>query len=389
MKRGIIIVLDSLGIGALPDAHLYKDEGSNTLGNIMKENPDLNLRNLSRLGLGNIEGVKIPSLKEDNPVGSYGRMKEASKGKDTTTGHWEIAGLLTTEPFKTYPEGFPQEFIKAFEERIGTKVLGNYAESGTVIIEDLGPLHEKTAQPIVYTSADSVFQIAANVDVIPLEKLYELCEIAREMLVGDWACGRVIARPYKIIDGKRVRTSDRKDYSVSPPSATLLDKVKDRGQTVYAVGKINDIFNGKGVTESVHTDSNMDGVDKTLDALREDFEGLLFVNLVDFDAKYGHRRDAQGYGRALKDFDERLPEIYETLKEDDILFICADHGNDPDHEGFDHTREYIPLLVYGAKVKPGINLGTGETFANIGATIASYLETEDLDLGKSFLDKII
>lgn len=388
MNRVIIIVLDSLGIGAMPDADKYGDEGANTLGHIASAMKDFNIPNLVSLGLGCIDGIDSIQ-KSNNPIGAYGRLREMSTGKDTITGHWEIAGLYTKVPFKTFTDGFPEDFMKAYEEAIGTKTLGNYAASGTEIIEALGPEHEKTGYPIIYTSADSVFQIAANTEVIPLEKLYHICEIAREMLVGEVQVGRVIARPYIIENSKRVRTSDRKDYAVSPSGKTILDHVKSAGKTVYAVGKISDIFNGQGVSTSVHTDSNMDGVDKTLEAIREDFEGLIFTNLVDFDSKYGHRRDAAGYGTAIEEFDARLPEIIEAMKEQDLLLLCADHGNDPGHGGWDHTREYVPLMVYGKGVKPGVNLGTRQSFADIAATISDVLKVPTTEIGESFLNQIV
>ena len=278
--------------------------------------------------------------------------------------------------------------MEAFEKKIGVGCLGNYPASGTEIIEELGPEHEKTGKPIVYTSADSVFQIAANTDVIPLGRLYEICEAARKLLVGDWACGRVIARPYIMENGKRVRTSDRKDYAVSPSGETLLDKVKKTGKTVYAIGKISDIFNGQGVTQAVHTDNNMDGVNKTITALKQRFEGFIFTNLVDFDSKFGHRRDPIGYGQAIMEFDHRLPEIIMAMEDDDLLMICADHGNDPVHSGWDHTREYVPILVWGKKIKAGMDLGVRSSFADIGATIAEYLDAEPTHIGESFLKEI-
>lgn len=386
MKRVILIVLDSMGIGAMPDAAQYGDAGAHTLDHIADAMPDFKIPNLVRLGLGRIDGVT--KIKGDSrPVGAFGRLAERSKGKDTITGHWEIAGLYTEVPFKTF-EKFPDEFMKAYEEAIGMETLGNYAASGTEIIEDLGPEHEKTGKPIIYTSADSVFQIAANTAVIPLSKLYHICEVARKMLVGDVQVGRVIARPYVIEDGKRVRTADRKDYAVSPSGKTVLDSVKDSGKTVYAIGKISDIFNGQGVSISVHTESNMDGVDKTIEAMHTDFEGLLFTNLVDFDSKYGHRRDAAGYGKAIEDFDIRLPEIMDAMKPEDILILCADHGNDPIHSGWDHTREHVPILLYGRNVRPGANLGTRESFADISATIAEYLSVAKSQIGESFLKEI-
>lgn len=316
-------------------------------------------------------------------------MQERSKGKDTITGHWEIAGLETDIPFKTYPDGFPKEFIDQFQKAIGTEVIGNYPASGTVIIEELGPEHEATGKPIVYTSADSVFQIAANTDVIPLKRLYEICETARRMLVGNWACGRVIARPYVKQNGKRVRTSDRRDYSVSPSGRTLLDHVKESGQTVYAVGKIHDIFNGQGITTSVHTTGNENGVDCTIEAEKTVKDGLIFTNLVDFDSKYGHRRNPKGYGEAIMAFDRRIPEIIAAMRPDDLLILTADHGNDPVHAGTDHTREYVPVLLYGQKIKQGINLGTRPTFADLGQTAAEYLNAAPLAHGTSFLSTIM
>ena len=389
-RRVTLIVMDSMGIGELPDACKFGDEGANTFGHIADTLGDsFRIPNLSKLGLGNIDGVADGRFKVENPMGSIGKAKELSTGKDTITGHWEITGIETRVPFKTYPDGFPEEFIKAFEKRIGTEVLGNYPESGTVIIDKLGPEHEKTGKPIVYTSSDSVFQIAANIDVIPLERLYEICKIAREMLVGDWACGRVIARPYVIENGKRVRTSDRHDYAVTPPEDTLLNHVEKAGKTVYAIGKISDIYNGSGVTESVHTTDNMDGVDKTIEALKKDFTGFIFTNLVDFDSKYGHRRNPEGYGKAIMEFDQRLPEIIENMRDDDVLIITADHGNDPCHSGFDHTREYIPIVVYGKNIREGVDIGIRSTFADIGDTIADYLGAESASIGKSFLKDII
>lgn len=387
MKRVTLIVLDSLGIGEMPDAGSYGDTGANTLGHIAESKPDLTIPNLLNLGLGSIDGITSFDVTEE-PAGSFGRLTEMSKGKDTITGHWEIAGLYTEVPFKTFPE-FPKDFMEAFEKEIGIETLGNYAASGTEIIEALGPEHEKTGKPIVYTSADSVFQIAANTAVIPLEKLYHICEVARRMLVGDVQVGRVIARPYIIEDGKRTRTADRKDYAVSPSGRTVLDHVKDAGKLVYAIGKIKDIFNGQGVSLSVHTESNMDGVDKTIQALHTDFEGFIFTNLVDFDSKYGHRRDAAGYGRCIEDFDRRLPEIIGAMKPDDVLILCADHGNDPVHEGWDHTREYVPLLIFGKDIKAGVNLGTRGSFADISATISDYLSVPKTEIGESFLDQLI
>ncbi|WP_312091666.1 phosphopentomutase, partial [Aminipila sp.] len=384
--RVTLIVLDSLGIGELADAENYGDKGANTFGHIADNMDSFHIPNLRKLGLGNIEGAAEGRFAVEQPEGAFGKLKEKSKGKDTITGHWEIAGLYTEIPFKTYPDGFPKAFMKAYEEAIGVETLGNYAASGTEIIEELGPEHEATGKPIVYTSADSVFQIAANTAVIPLNRLYEICEIARKMLVGDVACGRVIARPY-IIDekGNRTRTSERRDYAVSPSGKTVLDKVKAMGKTVYAIGKISDIFNGQGVTKSVHTDDNMDGVDKTIEALKEKFEGFIFTNLVDFDSKFGHRRDAKGYGKAIEEFDARLPEILGAMSTEDVLILCADHGNDPIHTGWDHTREHVPVVIYGKGIKQGIDLGVRESFADIGATIVEILGAEKTEIGESFL----
>jgi phosphopentomutase len=391
MKKVILIVMDSLGVGAEPDAVRYGDIGADTLLHAAENTEGFSIPHLQKLGLGNIVGAaemryRIPN---EEVLGSYGRMREYSAGKDTITGHWEIAGIETVTPFKTYPDGFPEEFIRKFESAIGTEVLGNYPASGTEIIEVLGPEHEKTGKPIVYTSADSVFQIAANTAVIPLERLYEICETARGMLVGDWACGRVIARPYIIKDGKRFRTSDRRDYAVSPPEDTVLNKVEQAGKKVYAVGKIHDIFNGSGVTEWIHTENNMDGVDKTIDAMKAEAGDLIFTNLVDFDSLYGHRRNAPGYGRALMDFDRRIPEILDAMGPEDLLIITADHGNDPVHSGFDHTREYVPILIYGGPVRPGIDLRTRTTFADCGQTVCDYLGTAPTTMGTSFLERIL
>ncbi len=384
--------MDSLGVGEMSDAASFGDSGADTFGHIAERmGKNFSIPNLKRLGFGNIDGICGGSgeFAVENPAGAFGKSSEKSVGKDTITGHWEICGIETPTPFKTYPDGFPKEFIKAFEKEIGTECIGNYPASGTEIIEQLGPEHERTGKPIVYTSADSVFQIAANIDVIPLEKLYDICLAARKLLQGEWACGRVIARPYLIKDGERVRTSDRHDYAVSPPEDTILDKIKSKGQTVYAVGKIKDIFNGKGVTDAVKTKDNMDGVDKTIEAMGKVETGFIFTNLVDFDSQFGHRRDPEGYGNAIMEFDARLPEIENAMREDDIVILCADHGNDPVHAGFDHTREYIPVVVFGKSIKSGVNIGTRNTFADIGATIAEYLGADNASIGNSFLKEII
>ena len=389
-KKVILIVADSLGVGAMPDAAEYGDAGADTFGHIWQHCGRIDMPNLLRIGWGNMPEVSFHDLAIYDPEANVGKCAEASKGKDTTTGHWEIAGLPTDVPFKTYPNGFPQDFMEAYQKAIGMECLGNYPASGTEIIEVLGDEHEATGKPIVYTSADSVFQIAMNVDKFGLDTLYHYCEVARKMLVGDWACGRVIARPYIInAEGKRERTSDRKDYSVTPPGDTILDMIKNAGQMVYAIGKIHDIFNGKGVVKSVHTTSNMDGIDKTIEAMREDFEGLIFTNLVDFDAKYGHRRDPEGYARCIEEFDARLPEIMKEMVNDDVLMICADHGNDPTAPGTDHTREYIPIITWGHTLKYGAEIGIRDSFGDIGATICELLRVPFTGVGTSFKKQIV
>jgi phosphopentomutase len=344
---------------------------------------------LAKMGLGNIAPIQGVNPVE-KPAAYYAKMAEISKGKDTTTGHWEFMGIYTDKPFKTYPNGFPEELIKTFEERTGRKVLGNKPASGTEIIKELGEEHMKTGALIVYTSADSVFQIAAHEEVVPLDELYRICEIARELTLDDrYSVIRVIARPFVGEPGNFTRTANRRDYSVKPPAPTVLNYLKDAGKNVIAIGKISDIYAGEGVTEAIHTKSNMDGVDQLLRTLEKDFDGLAFVNLVDFDAKYGHRRDPEGYAAALEEFDGRLPEILAALREDDLLIITADHGNDPTHHGTDHTREYTPLLVYGKKLADvGKSLGVRETFADVGATIAHNFAVQAPPIGRSFLNEL-
>ena len=388
MKRAILIVLDSVGVGELKDAKSYGDEGSHTLDNVYKTCKGLDIKELEKLGIGNIEGVNSPN-KCEKAIGAYGKSMEASKGKDTVTGHWEISGVILEEPLNTYPEGFSKEIIEEFKKRANVEgILGNIVASGTQIIEDLGEEHVKTGYPIIYTSADSVFQIAAHEDVIPLEKLYEMCDIARKMLVDKWAVGRVIARPFTGEAPNFKRTSNRRDYALDPFNKTMLEYLKESNYEVAAVGKIEDIYNGKGITSAVHTKSNMDGVDKTLDYMDTVKEGLIFTNLVDFDMLYGHRNDAVGYGKALEDFDNRLQEIYSKMTDEDILIITADHGCDPTTSSTDHSREHIPVLVYGKNVKPGVNIGTRETFADIGKTILDFFNVENELVGKSFLNEI-
>jgi phosphopentomutase len=382
-KRVILMILDSLGVGALPDSEKYGDVGVNTLNNIAKNVDRFDIPHLIEMGIGNLEGIDdIQSA--DKVIGAYGRSMEVSNGKDTTMGHWEIAGLNISEPFNTYPNGFPDEIIKPFEEKTGRKVVCNKPSSGTVVLDEYGPEHVKTGDLIVYTSADSVFQIAAHEEVVSVKELYEYCEIAREMLMGEYQVARVIARPFIGTEGNYSRTANRHDYSLKPFDKTVLDQLKEAGKDVIGVGKIVDIFDGEGITESVHTKSNMDGVDKTIDYMNQDNQGLIFSNLVDFDAMYGHRRNIAGYRDALEEFDVRLPEIKAAMNEGDILILTADHGNDPSYKGSDHTREYIPLLVYGKGIEENVNLGTRQTFADIAATIAEILEIEKPLNGDSF-----
>jgi phosphopentomutase len=388
VKRVIIIVLDSMGVGELPDAAEYGDEGSNTLANTAKAVGGLSVPHMQQLGLGHITTVEgVPPC--DEPLGAYGRMAEASAGKDTTTGHWEMSGIYSPQPLPTYPNGFPKELIEEYEQRIGRKTLGNYPRSGTVIIQELGEEHMRTGYPIVYTSADSVFQVAAHEEVIPIEELYRICQIAREMLVGEHAVGRVIARPFVGEPGNFTRTERRKDFSLLPPEPTLLDRLVAAGRPVMGVGKIEDIFAHRGLSQSVHSPNNMACVDQTLAYMKESQRGLVFANLVDFDMLWGHRNNPQGYAGGLEAFDRRLPEIMGAMTPPDILFLTADHGNDPTTPSTDHSREYVPLLAYGSRVKPGVDLGTRETFADLGATVAELLGIEPLPFGTSFAEEIL
>lgn len=383
MRRVVIIVMDSVGAGELPDAAKYGDTGSNTLGNIAASIEGFGLPNLEMLGLGWIEGQERYG-RYSSPIGNYGKMAEKSAGKDTTTGHWEISGIILDKPFPVYPDGFPSEVIDKFEKAIGTKTIGNFAASGTEIIKQLGQRHVETGYPIVYTSADSVFQIAAHEDVIPIERLYEICKIAREILKGTHAVGRVIARPFIGTEGNFVRTDRRHDFSLEPVGRTILDELKDKGFEVRGVGKIKDIFCGRGLTSYVYIHGNMDGVDKTIEYMKDDFNGLIFTNLVDFDMLYGHRNDVQGYAKALKEFDSRIPQILENMKEDDILIITADHGCDPTTSSTDHSREYVPLLVHGKRLRKNVNLGVRTSFADIAQTIAEIIGISTSFNGKSF-----
>ncbi|MCK9526351.1 MAG: phosphopentomutase [Limnochordia bacterium] len=387
MKRIAILVLDSVGVGALPDAHLYGDEGSNTLGHVAKAVGGLQMPNAKVLGLGNIIPVEGVAPLE-TPQGAWGKMAQVSKGKDTTTGHWEIAGLNLEAPFPTYADGFPAEILVAFEEKIGRKTLGNYPASGTAIIEELGAEHIKTGFPIVYTSADSVFQIAAHEDIVPLTQLYAWCEMARDLLQGDHAVGRVIARPFTGEVGSLKRTPNRKDYSLPPFKPTILDTLTENSIPVYGVGKISDIFAGRGISASFTAKSNKEVLDGVVELLRVKQEScLIFANLVDFDMIWGHRNDAEGYGRGLEQFDQRLPEVLERLGQDDLLIIVADHGCDPTFPGTDHTREYVPLLVAGPRVE-GVDLGTRRSFSDVAKTIAEFFALEYETIGISFLTQV-
>lgn len=387
-NRIVLIVLDSVGIGEAPDAEQFGDKGAHTLGHIAEQMNGLNIPNMARLGLGNIEPIQGIE-KQANPLAYYTKMQEASNGKDTMTGHWEMMGLHIQTPFQVFPNGFPDELIKELEARTGRKVIGNKPASGTAIIDELGETHMKTGDLIVYTSADSVLQIAAHEEIIPIEEQYRICEIARELTLNEkFMVGRVIARPFIGKPGSFERTANRHDYALKPFDRTVMNELKDANLDVIAIGKITDIYDGEGVTESIRTVSNMDGMDKLIASLDQDFTGLSFVNLVDFDALYGHRRDPIGYGKALEAYDARLPELLEKLHDDDLLIITADHGNDPVHHGTDHTREYVPLLVYSKKMNGGSELPIRETFADIGATIADNFKVTMPKHGTSFLSKI-
>lgn len=387
-KRVFLVVLDSVGIGEAPDAEKYNDIGANTLGNIAKYKKGLHLPNLEKLGLGNIgpiEGVDTTAT----PQAHYTKMQEASVGKDTMTGHWEIAGLRIDQPFQTFPDGFPASLINEIEQRTGRKVIGNKPASGTVIIDELGKEHMETGALIVYTSADSVLQIAAHEEIVPIEELYEICEICRELtLAEEYLVGRVIARPFIGEVGNFERTSNRHDYALKPFGKTVLDALKNSGYDVISLGKIADIFDGEGITKAIRTEDNDDGMVKLEQSIQEDFHGLCFLNLVDFDAKYGHRRDPEGYAEALETFDKQLANILPILKEDDLLILTADHGNDPTHHGTDHTREYVPILMYHPAMNGGKELPLRETFSDIAATIAENFDVKRPTYGKSFLTDI-
>lgn len=385
-KRIHVVVMDSVGIGEAPDAKEFGDVGADTLGHIA-ETVGLNIPHLTKLGLGNIRSLKGVDRVE-KPLGYHTKLEEISVGKDTMTGHWEIMGLHIKKPFRVFPDGFPSELIQKIEDFSKRKVIGNKPASGTEILVELGEEQVKTGDLIVYTSADSVLQIAAHEEVIPLEELYEICEYAREITLDDpYMIGRIIARPYLGEPGNFARTSNRHDYALSPFGETVLDHLKKEDLDVIAIGKISDIFNDQGITESVRTNSNMDGVDQLLNVMKKDFTGISFLNLVDFDALYGHRRDPEGYATAIEDFDNRIPEILEQLEDQDLLLITADHGNDPTAPGTDHTREYVPLLAYSPSMKKNGALKQGY-FADISATIADNFEVKQAEIGTSFLNEL-
>ena len=387
MKRVFLIVLDSVGIGEMPDAADYGDAGSNTVKACFY-NKNFNMPNMKKMGLFNIDGMDYEES-EKSPIASFARMKEVSKGKDTIIGHWEIAGIESKKPLPTYPNGFPNEVIEEFKRRTGRDILCNKPYSGTEVIKEYGKESVETGKLIVYTSADSVFQIAAHEDVVPIEKLYEYCKIAREILKDDNAVGRVIARPFIGEYPNYTRTSNRHDFALAPSEKTILDFIKESGKDVIAVGKISDIFAGNGVTEKILTKGNEDGINKTLEIMDRDFEGLCFVNLVDFDMLYGHRNNVDGYAEALSFFDKSLEKILKKLRDDDILIITADHGCDPTTASTDHSREYTPMIIYGKNIKNGINLHTRIGFYDTGATVLDYLKIDEKIRGKSFLKEVI
>lgn len=387
-KRIFIIVMDSVGIGEAPDSDKFGDKGADTLGHIAERMNGLTMPHMGKLGLSNIREIKGIE-KAAKPLAFYTKMKEASNGKDTMTGHWEIMGLNIQTPFRVFPEGFPDELLSELEERTGRKIIGNKPASGTEILDELGEEHMKTGALIVYTSADSVLQIAAHEEIIPIEEQYKICKIARELTLDEkYMVGRVIARPFLGEPGNFKRTSNRHDYALKPFDRTVMSELKDAGLDVIAIGKISDIYDGEGVTQSLRTVSNMDGMDKLVETLDMDFTGISFLNLVDFDALFGHRRDPEGYGKALEEYDARLPEVFAKLKEDDLLMITADHGNDPVAPGTDHTREYVPLLVYSKSMNEGKELPIRETFADLGATVAENFNVKLPNYGKSFLNEL-
>lgn len=388
-KRIFLVVMDSVGIGEAPDAKEFGDIGSDTLGHIAEKMKGLTMPNMGKLGLSNIRQIKGIE-KAEKPLAYYTKMNEASNGKDTMTGHWEIMGLNIQTPFNVFPEGFPQELLSELEKSSGRKIIGNKPASGTEILDELGEEHMRTGALIVYTSADSVLQIAAHEEIVPLKELYKICEVARKLTLDEkYMVGRVIARPFLGNPGNFKRTPNRHDYALKPFERTVMNEMKDSGLDVLAIGKISDIFDGEGVTKSLRTVSNMDGMDKLVQTLDMDFTGLSFLNLVDFDALFGHRRDPEGYGKALEEYDARLPEVFAKLKDDDLLIITADHGNDPTQPGTDHTREYVPLIVYSKGMVEGKELPIRKTFADIGATVADNFKVKLPEHGTSFLNELV
>ncbi|WP_042223531.1 phosphopentomutase [Oceanobacillus manasiensis] len=387
-KRVFLIVMDSVGIGEAPDAEKFNDKGADTLGHIAERMNGLHMPNMGLLGLSNIREIRGIN-KAVEPKAHYTKMQEASNGKDTMTGHWEIMGLHIEQPFRTFPDGFPDELIKELEEKSGRKIIGNKPASGTEILDELGQEHMETGALIVYTSADSVLQIAAHEEIVPIEEQYRICEMARELTLDEkYMIGRVIARPFIGTPGAFERTSNRHDYALKPFGHTVMNELQEQQYDVIAIGKISDIYDGEGVTEAIRTTDNEDGMTKLVESMENDFTGISFLNLVDFDAKFGHRRDPIGYGKALEAFDARLPEVLEKMEEDDLLLITADHGNDPVHHGTDHTREYVPLLAYHTEIKEAKQLPIRRTFADIGATIADNFEVKSPVHGESFLKEI-
>lgn len=389
VKRVFLIVLDSFGIGEMPDAEKYGDKGSNTLSAIVKSEK-YNTPCLQKMGLFNIEGVQDLNMATKSPIGSFARLAEASNGKDTTIGHWEISGIISEKPLPTFPDGFPNDFLEEFSKRVGRGYLCNKPYSGTDVIRDFGEQHINSGDLIVYTSADSVFQIAAHEEIVSLDELYSYCETAREMLKGDkLGVGRVIARPFVGDVGNFTRTSNRHDYSLLPPSKTIMDELIENGYQTIGVGKIFDIFAGKGIQKTYKMKDNSDGMNITLSLMDEDFEGLCFVNLVDFDMKYGHRNDVDGYANAATEFDIQLEKMIKKMNKDDVLIVTADHGCDPSTPSTDHSREYVPMMIYGDTIKPGVNLGTRDSFSDIAKTISEILSTKGDFCGNSFLNKIV
>lgn len=389
VKRVFLIVLDSFGIGEMPDAEKYGDKGSNTLSAIVKSEK-YNTPCLQKMGLFNIEGVQDLNMATKSAIGSFARLAEASNGKDTTIGHWEISGIISEKPLPTFPDGFPNDFLEEFSKKVGRGYLCNKPYSGTDVIRDFGEQHINSGDLIVYTSADSVFQIAAHEEIVPLDELYSYCETAREMLKGDkLGVGRVIARPFVGDVGNFTRTSNRHDYSLLPPSKTIMDELIENGYQTIGVGKIFDIFAGKGIQKTYKMKDNSDGMNITLSLMDEDFEGLCFVNLVDFDMKYGHRNDVDGYANAATEFDIQLEKMIKKMNKDDVLIVTADHGCDPSTPSTDHSREYVPMLIYGDTIKPGVNLGTRDSFSDIAKTISEILSTKGDFCGNSFLNKIV